>query len=224
MEFRVNTLKYIVNIIIPHFDKYPLKTKKYYDYMFFKQVVFLMLNKEHNSLEGIQKIVNLKASINLGLSKELKEAFPLVTPEKISVIEKKIDYKNLSPEWVSEFSTGESNFFIAVQKSNNKSGLSVWLRFSIGQDSRDILLLEGLIVFFGCGYVAKYQQRTVCEFVVTKIDHITDKIIPFFDKHPILGSKYSNYLDFKYASDIIKNKEHLNPDGKGLKKNITTKK
>src|SRR5699024_10799556 len=95
VEFRVNTLKDIVNIIIPDFDIYPLKTKKYYDYMFLNQVVFLMLNKEHNNLEGIQKIVNLKAYINLGLS---KEAFPLVTPEKISVIEKKIDYKNLSPE------------------------------------------------------------------------------------------------------------------------------
>lgn len=36
-----------------------------------------MLNKEHNILEGIQKIVNIRASLNRGLSKDLKEAFPL---------------------------------------------------------------------------------------------------------------------------------------------------
>ena len=30
-----------------------------------------------------------------------------------------------------------------------------------------------------------------------------------------MGSKYSNYLDFKSALDILKNKEHLNPDRKG---------
>ena len=51
-------------------------------------------------------------------------------------------YNNLSPEWVAVFSTGESNFFITVQKSKTKSGLAVLLRFSIGQHSRDLLLLE----------------------------------------------------------------------------------
>lgn len=35
-----------------------------------------MLNKEHNTLEGIQKIINIKAPLNLGLYKDLKEAFP----------------------------------------------------------------------------------------------------------------------------------------------------
>ena len=54
MEFRVSTLKDIVNVIIPHFDKYPLITKKYTDYMLFKQVSILMLNKLHNTLEGLQ--------------------------------------------------------------------------------------------------------------------------------------------------------------------------
>jgi hypothetical protein len=36
VEFRVSILKDIVNVIIPPFDKYPLKTKKYYDYILFK--------------------------------------------------------------------------------------------------------------------------------------------------------------------------------------------
>jgi len=36
-----------------------------------------MLNKEHSYLEGIQKAVSIKYSLNLGLSKDLKEAFPL---------------------------------------------------------------------------------------------------------------------------------------------------
>lgn len=80
VEFRVSTLKDINNIIIPHFDNYPLITKKLYDYNFFKKVALFMLNKEHNKIEGLQKIVSLKASINWGLSKILKEAFPNITP------------------------------------------------------------------------------------------------------------------------------------------------
>lgn len=35
-----------------------------------------MKTKEHTTLAGLQKIVNIKASINWGLSEDLKEAFP----------------------------------------------------------------------------------------------------------------------------------------------------
>jgi hypothetical protein len=92
------------------------------------------------------------------------------------------------------------------------------LRFSIGQHKRDITLLKDLVIFFGCGYIVNYVQRSVCEFIVTIIDQVADNIIPFFDKHFVKGSKYSNYFYFKSALNIIKNKEHLNPDRKGLEK------
>jgi hypothetical protein len=72
-------------------------------------------------------------------------------------------------------------------------------------------------------YVAKYKNRSVYEFIVTKIDHIVDQIIPFFEKHPIVGSKHLNFLDFKSAASIIKNKEHLNEDGVGLEKILQLK-
>lgn len=81
---------------------------------------------------------------------------------------------NLSSEWVAGFSTGESNFFITI------SGTRVWLRFSIAQDSRDLELLKSLVEFFNCGYIAQYKNRKVCEFIVTKINDIIIKIIPFF--------------------------------------------
>src|ERR1700692_3449640 len=114
------------------------------------------------------------------------------------------------------FATGESNFFIIVQKSKTKSGLSTSLRFSIAQHSRDLLLLKSFVNFFGSGYVMNYKKRSLCEFIITTIDHIVEHVIPFFDKHPILGSKHLNYLDFKSAAYIIKNKEHLTKDGLGL--------
>nr|YP_009160642.1 LAGLIDADG endonuclease [Hirsutella minnesotensis]AKR17993.1 LAGLIDADG endonuclease [Hirsutella minnesotensis] len=72
VEFRVSTISDIANVIIPHFDNYPLLTKKHSDYVLFKKIIKLMFEKEHNTLEGLQKIVNIKASINLGLSNELK--------------------------------------------------------------------------------------------------------------------------------------------------------
>jgi hypothetical protein len=66
-----------------------------------------------------------------------------------------------------------------------------------------------------------YEKRALCEFIITKIDLIVEHVIPFFDKYPILGSKQSNFLDFKSAAYIIKNKEHLNE--KGLKEILELK-
>lgn len=162
--------------------------------------------------------------MNWGLSDELKEAFPETIP--VNKEERMNNYNILTSakEWVAGFSTGESNFFITVQKSNTKSGIATSLRFSIAQDLRDLSLLESFVdFFFECGYVAKYKKRLVCEFIVTKIDHIVNHIIPFFDKYNIKGSKHGDFLDFKSAAFIIKNKEHLNQEGVGLKKILLLK-
>ena len=53
--------------------------------------VELMQAREHLSKEGLEKIVAIRASMNLGLSKELIESFPNITPiERPKVEVKKI--------------------------------------------------------------------------------------------------------------------------------------
>ena len=37
------------------------------------------------------------------------------------------------------------------------------------------------------------------------------KIIPFFDKYPIVGVKSKSYEDFKQVALIVKDKKHLTP-------------
>ena len=70
--YRVDKLKDILEVIIPHFDKYPLVTQKLADYILFKKIVNLMVNKEHLTLEGLKTMLSFKSSLNLGLSEELK--------------------------------------------------------------------------------------------------------------------------------------------------------
>ena len=213
VEFRVHSIKDITNVIIPHFDNYPLLTKKYSDYMLFKDVINLMLEKQHSNLEGIQKIINIRASMNWGLSNQLKKAFP----ETIPVIrEERVNKYNTlvhSKPWIAGFSTGESNFFIAINKSKTTDNIYASLRFSIAQDLRDVDLLESFANFFKCGYVVRYEKRSIAEFVVTRIDDIINHVIPFFEEYNIAGSKYSNYCSFKIAAFMVKNKEHLKEDG-----------
>jgi hypothetical protein len=48
-----------------------------------------MKGKEHLSKEGLQGIVNIRASLNFGLSEDLKEVFPETKPVQRPDVEDK---------------------------------------------------------------------------------------------------------------------------------------
>jgi hypothetical protein len=86
--YQVRSLSDITNVIIPHFDKYPLLTQKYSDFIpiIFKNTVKLMNKSEHLNKEGLSKIICLKASLNKGLSDNLKINFPnIIGIERLKV-------------------------------------------------------------------------------------------------------------------------------------------
>lgn len=65
-----------LEIIMNHFDKYPLITKKQADYKLFKLAVNLIKNKSHLTKDGLLELVALKAVINNGINNDLSIAFP----------------------------------------------------------------------------------------------------------------------------------------------------
>lgn len=67
-----------MNVIIPHFEKFPLLTEKQADFVLFKEIVTIMSNKQHLNIEGLNKILMLKSSLNKGLTPFLSENFPNV--------------------------------------------------------------------------------------------------------------------------------------------------
>lgn len=112
----VSSLKQIIEKILPHFDKYPLKTKKLSDYLIWKEIVLKMNSGYHLEEKGIKEIINLRASLNWGLSPELKKAFPNTIAAPRPNIEN-INVTDILPEWVAEFTSGEGCFKLYVRKS-----------------------------------------------------------------------------------------------------------
>jgi hypothetical protein len=86
-NYTVYSLEEICNVIIPHFDKYLLITQKLSDYRIFRKVVMMIRNKEHLTEEGVNSIINLKSSLNRGLTEELKAIFPKSILVKRAVVE-----------------------------------------------------------------------------------------------------------------------------------------
>jgi len=61
----------------------------------FKQAYELVKQKDHLTPEGLQKIVNIRASMNKGLPEKLKNYFPNTIPvERLFVINQKIKNPN----------------------------------------------------------------------------------------------------------------------------------
>jgi hypothetical protein len=133
--FTVNSLEDQIKVIIPHFEKYPLLTKKQADFLLFKQIVGIMYNKQHLSVEGLQKVISLKGAMNNGLTPILIEYFPNINPEERPEIKLQ---ENLDPYWVVGFAEAEGCFFISTIKSKfYKTGYQIQLNFNIVQHSRD---------------------------------------------------------------------------------------
>ena len=67
-------------MIIDHFDRYPLISAKIADYLLFKQCYNLIILKEHLTIDGLLKLVGIKACLNLGLPQDLQKPFPSAIP------------------------------------------------------------------------------------------------------------------------------------------------
>lgn len=209
-DFTIGSLDQIITKVIPHFDKYPLKTNKYADYLLFKQVVMMMQRGEHLTIEGLQKIINIRASINKGLSPLLREAFP----NNIAVVRPSLAIANtkLHPQWVAGFTSGDGCFKVSVRESKLcKAGSRVVLVFIVTQHIRDELLLKSLIDFFGCGQTFSYKDHI--EFRCQSFKNNSKIILPFFYKYPILGVKGQDFEDWAKVAEIIETKLHLTKEG-----------
>jgi len=211
-KYKVYSIDQLNNIIIPHFKTYYLLTQKRVDFEFFSKIVEIIKNKEHLTMEGLQKIVNLKTALNLGIKDDLLRNFP-----ETNIMERCIyDNSNISipnPNWLSGFSEGESCFYISIYKSKRSIiGSAVQLVFKITQHSRDKKLLVSISKYLGCGRVEK-RKGNACDYVVTSVKFFEENILPFFKTNPLYGSKSLELAAFIKAFLILKDKEHLNEQG-----------
>lgn len=199
-----------LNKLILYLDKYPLLTQKSADLFLFKQIINLMNNKAHLTVEGLNQIVNLKASMNLGLSPALKSEFSGYKKVERPVIN--CDNAYINPFWLSGFVSAQGNFEVRIPKTNSKTGYRVQLRFRITQHLRDRKLMEKLVEYLGGGKVYKHTQSAV-QLNIVDFSLITERIIPFFKGNPIIGVKSLDYIDWCKIHELMVNRSHLTVQG-----------
>nr|YP_010759087.1 hypothetical protein QEO35_mgp32 [Hericium alpestre]WEX32001.1 hypothetical protein [Hericium alpestre] len=221
----INSVQYVVEsikelqVIVDHFNNYPLVTEKASDYLIFKQCFEIIKQREHLMEKGLLKLIGLKSSLNWGLSDNLKEAFPNVA----FVSRPEYNFKGIpDPFWVAGFTSGDGSFHLNIKKSDTNISHRVSLRFSIHLNIRDAEVLKGLVTYFNLNkssnkfyqenqYVSK--SNNTITFAITKTTEINKIIIPFFEKYTVQGLKSLDFADFKKVAMMIGAKEHLTIEG-----------
>ena len=231
--FRVDNFKEI-QVIINHFDRFPLLSVKASDYILFKECYNLIMQKQHLNPKGFEKILSLKYNLNKGLPDKLKKAYPNIVP----VNRPEYKFKNIpNPFWISGFASGDSTFSVSIEKSSNKLGKRVRLIFGTCLHIRDKEILLGIANYIYNSFEdftpkesgfrkekqnqlsQSIQQKYIYDTANTSLlqiknySDIQNKIIPFFNKYPILGVKSLDFNDFKLVANLIDNKEHLTSEG-----------
>jgi group I intron endonuclease len=209
--FSVKSVKDIFSVIIPHFDKYPLLTKKQADYILFKTIVELIVKKEHLTREGLNKIVELKSVLNKGeLPIELAKAYPVIKFIQRPFV---LLPENINVHWFVGFVDAEGSFYVNIIKDATKTGYSVQLRFSLTQHIRDAELFNRINKWLGGSHVYERPEESRVDVIISKLSNIVNILIPIFNIYNLQGIKEFNYNDFLTIVKLMENKEHLTLNG-----------
>ena len=125
----------------------------------------------------------------------------------------------IQPYWVSGFVDGEGTFYVGINKNSTmKIGYQVLPEFRVVQHEKDVVVLHALKKFFNCG-VVRVNHGDRMEYRVRSVKHLSQIIIPFFDKHPLITQKKFDYITFRKIVFLMKENKHLNE--KGLQRILT---
>jgi hypothetical protein len=125
----------------------------------------------------------------------------------------KYNTKILHPAWVTGFIDGEGTFYCGISpKSDMKIGFQVTLQFVITQHIRDVVLMQKLVDFFTCGYLAK-DGATKYQFRIRNINDLETHLFPLLEDYPLQTQKSKDYWAFKQIHGLILAKKHLTEEG-----------
>lgn len=123
--------------------------------------------------------------------------------------------KILSADYLVGLTDGEGCFYINVRPSRSKQGIkTVEFHFYIKLRGDHLDLLNEVKESFGCGavyfQVENRANHSECyRFEINSRRDLFGKLLPFFDEHPLRGPKLKDYLLFRQAAEIVRDKPRL---------------
>lgn len=121
----------------------------------------------------------------------------------------------LHPFWISGFVDGEGCFSVSFSvRENRNPKIEVRPSFSVGQTGKRFCSsLEALQKTFGCGGIRYSANDGTYKYEVRSLDDLLDKIIPHFQKYPLVTPKRQDFENFVEICKLMKRNLHKNQEG-----------
>lgn len=219
-NYIVNSFPKLKEVILPHFDKYTLKSGKFESYLKFKEIIYLIDNKAHLNADGLIKIIELSYNLNFGTQRKLenKEEYIKLVLEKSRAINplvkislesnlSNIIESSISPEFISGLTDGDGSFFVSFRKNKR-----ITVNYTIIQDSDSKSVLTEVKNYFNCGKVYDLKSRAA-RFQVENLTDITNIIIPHFMKYPLKTNKNEHLKIFCKVCELLLINDHKTNEG-----------
>ena len=129
-----------------------------------------------------------------------------------------VSRRSVSDDYFSGFVDGEGCFYIGFSKRKDLPiKWQILTEFHVSQNPGSKNVLESLQKRLGCGYLKPNHPNSTSDktwILVVKDKHdLREKVIPFFDDHPLHTTKQHDYEIFKNVVRIINEKRHLTKEG-----------
>ena len=116
-------------------------------------------------------------------------------------------------QWIVGFVDGEGCFHVGINpQSEMTAGFQVLPEFTVVQHRRDVQILHALKSYFDCG-VVRVNHADRMAYRVRSLEHLRDRIVPFFVKHPLKTSKNVDFLKFRDIVLMMDEQVHLTSEG-----------
>ena len=121
--------------------------------------------------------------------------------------------------WIVGFVDGEGTFSVSFNKNlTTSTGWQIFPEFVITQGAKSLTALEEIQKFFECGklYINRRKdnhKENLYRFCVRSFKDLDEKIVPFFQKHPLRTAKKEDFNKFVQILSLMKKGIHLTPKG-----------
>ena len=121
--------------------------------------------------------------------------------------------EKLTAQWIVGFVDGEGCFYVGISPHPEMTcQFQVLPEFTVVQHQRDVQLLHALKKFFGCGVVRSNQGDRMA-YRVRGLNHLNERIVPFFEQHPLKSKKRVDFARFRKILHLMSQGKHLKLEG-----------
>ncbi len=119
--------------------------------------------------------------------------------------------------YIAGYVDGEGSFSVSVQRNVScRVGYQLVPEFHVSQNADRAQVLELIKARLGCGYIKPNSKtdRTLV-YVVRDRDALLERVVPFFERNPLLSSKLADVETFASVVKAMAQNEHLTHAGFG---------